>query len=593
MPVREQALESVEKAMDFGQLFVGMSFFLILSALLLTAMVFVFGVQERAEEMGILLSVGWRRRSVRLLHLLEGGVVALAGSILGGVLGIGYTRLLIYGLAHAWGGAVAHTGIRFYAQLSTIVTGSVISFICALIAMGLAAWRQVRHPARDLLMEDVSDALQPQDGSCGRRRKIGAGMISLGLTALAAGLVVYSLVAGGSHLPMLFFGAAALLLAAGVTACSIPLRRMGREAGAWSLTGLSRRNAGRRRGRSLTVIALMAAGCFLVFAVSSMQENVAAHANEPASGTGGFLWFGQSTLPMKDGLGGVNLRVRDGDDASCLNLSRARLPTLLGVDPAAMASRGAFTADIWDRLNVELPDGMIPGLVGDTDTATWGLEAATGIETGNVLEYVDENGNAFKVKLVGALPMRLSVFQGMVLISEKDFVERVPSEAGYRMFLLDERPDTKQFERLGLDVMSSVDRLREFYGVESTYLAMFLVLGALGLVVGSLGMGVVVLRNVQDRRAEIALLRAVGYEVSTIRKLLLTEHGLLLLAGLGVGMLCALIAMVPAVFITKTTVSLAGMGLVLLLIVISSAACMAIAVGAALRGTSLRGLRNE
>ena len=38
----------------------------------------------------------------------------------------------------------------------------------------------------------------------------------------------------------------------------------------------------------------------------------------------------------------VPLRVREGDDASCLNLSRAQNPRLVGVQPAEFVKRKAF-----------------------------------------------------------------------------------------------------------------------------------------------------------------------------------------------------------------------------------------------------------
>ena len=69
--------------------------------------------------------------------------------------------------------------------------------------------------------------------------------------------------------------------------------------------------------------------------------------------------------------------------------------------------------------------------------------------------------------------MRLSVFQGSLLIAEADFVEHFPSEEGWRMFLLDERVESRRYERAGLDVVPAVERLLEFYAVEATYLAMF------------------------------------------------------------------------------------------------------------------------
>jgi hypothetical protein len=347
------------------------------------------------------------------------------------------------------------------------------------------------------------------------------------------------------------------------------------------------------------VIGLLACGCFLVFAVSSMKEDVTAHADKPWSGTGGFRWFGESTLPVADDLGGVRLRVRDGDDASCLNLNRARSPRLLGVDPDVMSQRKAFLAgdDVWQLLKLELPDGVVPALVGDTDTAMWGLEAKTGVEQGALLDYRDEAGNTFKVKLVGRLPMRLSVFQGSLLVAERRFVEKFPGEEGYRMFLFDdqvaEAAAMKKYERNGMDIVPSTQRLMEFYAVESTYLAMFLVLGALGLAVGSIGMGVVVLRNVQDRRAEIALLRAVGYRNCTLKKMLFIEHGLLLSAGLAVGVIASAVAMIPALVISKSQgSSLFLMGL-LAVVGLCGAVCMIMAIRVSLRGDALSGLRNE
>ena len=39
----------------------------------------------------------------------------------------------------------------------------------------------------------------------------------------------------------------------------------------------------------------------------------------------------------------VPFRVREGDDASCLNLNRAQRPRLLGVKPELLADRRAFT----------------------------------------------------------------------------------------------------------------------------------------------------------------------------------------------------------------------------------------------------------
>ena len=595
-PVRKQALAAVDNAMDFGQLFIGMSFFLIVAALMLTGLLFVFGIQQRAQEMGILLATGWTPSAVRRLFLLEGGVIALAGSAAGAWLGTGYTKLLIFGLSTYWQGAVANSAIQYFARTETVFTGAAVSFVCAILSIGIAMWRQAKHPARELLMADFS---QPPSQKLRRARGAGAAFVTLMCGLGAVGMVVYALAGEAQSVTMPFFAAGALLLVSGVLLCGIALRRAGRQRGLPGIFGMALHNAARRRGRSLTVIGLLACGCFLVFAVSAMKEDVTAHADKPWSGTGGFRWFGESTLPITDNPGGVRLRVRDGDDASCLNLNRARSPRLLGVDPDAMSKRKAFLTgdDVWPLLKLKLPDGVVPALIGDTDTAMWGLEAKTGVEQGALLDYRDEAGNLFKVKLVGRLPMRLSVFQGTLLIDEQRFVEKFPGEEGWRMFLFDDRTDEtaamRKYVRDGMDVVPSTERLLEFYAVESTYLAMFLVLGALGLAVGSMGMGVVVLRNVQDRRAEIALLRAVGYRNRVLRKMLFIEHGLLLAAGLGVGVIASVAAMVPALVISKSQVSFGFLLSLLVAVGGCGVVCMVAAIYISLRGDVPRGLRSE
>jgi ABC-type lipoprotein release transport system permease subunit len=605
-PVQAQALAAVDNAMDFGQLFVGMSFFLIVAALMLTALLFVFVIQRRAEEMGILLATGWSHARVRRCLLLEGLVVAVIGSAAGAVIGIGYTWLLILGLSSYWTGAIANSSVGLYVDPATVWTGAVSSLICAQAAIAAAIWRQAGHPARELLMADFTQPLNVD----GKTRSVAAKhkrMLRLYwlLPVISIGIISYTLAADPEQVTLPFFVAGALLLASGILFCGLMMQRLEWMEQRPGIGLLALKNIIRRRGRSMTVIGLLAVGCFLVFAVSSMKEDIAAHADESSSGTGGFRWFGTSTLPIHDSLSDVGLRVRDGDDASCLNLNRAQVPRLLGVDPDTLSNRRAFIRkdDVWQLLKRKLPDGMVPALVGDTDTALWGMEASVGVEKGDVLEYTDEAGALFKIKLVGTLPMRLSVFQGSLLIAESGFVERFPGEEGYRMFLWSGDPEAqsgrgrsdmlREYERYGLDIVPTLDRLMEFYAVESTYLSMFLVLGIMGLVVGSAGMGIVVLRNVQDRRSELALLRAVGYQSVHLRRMLFIEHGLLIAAGLGIGLLSAAVAMMPALSASGARTSIGFHAGLILAVAGCSVVCMAIAVRGSMKGDALRGLRNE
>src|SRR5208283_667196 len=73
----------------------------------------------------------------------------------------------------------------------------------------------------------------------------------------------------------------------------------------------------------------------------------------------------------------------------------------------------------------------------------------------------------------------------------------------------------------------------------------FQVLGGLGLLLGSAGLGVVVLRNVLERRGELALLAAVGFAPRILRRLVVVEHAVLLALGMALGMAAAVLALLP------------------------------------------------
>jgi putative ABC transport system permease protein len=232
----------------------------------------------------------------------------------------------------------------------------------------------------------------------------------------------------------------------------------------------------------------------------------------------------------------------------------------------------------------------------------WTLKKRTGIDKGDVLIYQDEAGDEADIKLVGALPLRLSVFQGTILISNKNFTRLFPGEAGHRLFLLNTEPGaendvalelSREFDRYGIDVMPAVDRLLEFYAVETTYLAMFLVLGGLGLAVGSVGMGVVVLRNILERRREIAMLRAVGFSSESLFRIFMTEYGLLLAAGLVIGIVSAAISTIPALFATESTIDLSIQLRLITTILLVSVTCIVLAIQTGLKTATLDGLRSE
>ena len=613
LPVRQQALRAVNQAMDFGGLFLGMSFFLIIAALVLLGLLYVFGLQQRTAEIGLLLAVGWPLRRVHCMFLLETVPAALCGAVLGAVAGAGYARLLLAGLARWWSGAVAGAEIHFHALPATLAKGAAIAFLCAFFTLLMVLWRGTRRTPRELMTVDLASV----PAGAARGGSWWGLLLSLLALLFAIATGVWAWVAQPNNPAESFFTVGALLLMAELGIYGWVLGRFSRRPASrrprlWKIALM---NLARRRGRSMSVAAVTACGCFLVFAVSAMQENMALHADRRDAATGGFGVFAQTTVPLLGAPAELQkrlaadilpLKVRDGDDAGCLNLNRAQSPRLLGVDADVMGRLGAFAKGIpggslWGVLDAPLPDGVIPALVGDSDTAQWGLGKKTG-PNGDLLSYRDELGREIKVKLVGTLPMRLTLFQGSLLISDASFARLYPSEAGFRAFLVDARPSqaaetaarlNRDFAKFGMDAVTTVDRLRQFYAVISAYLAMFLVLGALGLALGAGGTGIVVLRNLFERRAEIGLFHALGYTPSTVTGLLLLEHAALVLAGTILGTAASAASVLPLVILSSTVVSLPLQAALLAAILCANMGCLVLVLLAGLPANPVAGLREE
>ena len=105
---------------------------------------------------------------------------------------------------------------------------------------------------------------------------------------------------------------------------------------------------------------------------------------------------------------------------------------------------------------------------------------------------------------------------------------------------------TKALRDRGLELRLTMDRLTELRAVENTYLLIFQILGGLGVVLATCATGVIALRHGLERRAEFAMLEAVGWTRGRVRAVLRWEHVLTVLAGAVTGAGASLVATVPA-----------------------------------------------
>jgi ABC-type antimicrobial peptide transport system permease subunit len=130
--------------------------------------------------------------------------------------------------------------------------------------------------------------------------------------------------------------------------------------------------------------------------------------------------------------------------------------------------------------------------------------------------------------------------------------------------------------------------------VENTYISTFQTLGGLGLLIGTVGLAAVLLRNVLERRRDLALLGAVGYRKAHVFAIVLAENLLLLGWGLAVGAFCALVAVVPALLDRGGRLPATSGGWVLVAAVfVAGLLSSIVATRAVLRGSLLAALRAE
>ncbi len=599
IPVRSQGLDASRGATDFGEYFLYFSFFLVISALLLTALFFKLGIEQRLREIGTLQAIGFSASRIRNLFLAEGLLLAIIGSLLGLLGAIGYATLLMYGLRTWWVGAVGTTSLTLHVTWQSLVFGALGGIAAAVVCIFFTLRRLGRTSTRTLLTGSTDYSNTIREGKY-------VLLFAIAVTVISVALLLVGGVVG-------FFGGGVMLLVAGICFISIFLKRKHKNRiqrpGFWAMSQLGFRNTTYRPARTVLCVTLIASATFIIVAVDAFRRSGATPLDRK-SGSGGFSYVAESLLPIvhdintPDGREALNLnttndepalkdlkvtsfRLRPGDDASCLNLYQPRNPKIIA-PPDSFLRENRFTfqntnQNPWLLLNQEFADGAIP-VIGDANSLNYVLHLKVGDDL-----LTDQA----RLRVVAALSD--SIFQSELIMSEKNFLRLFPSEQGYRYFLIEGDGATVLEDRLsdfGFDAQPTQERLASFHRVENTYLSTFQLLGGLGLALGTLGMAAVLLRNVLERRRELALMRAVGYNSSHFAVMVITENVLMLCLGLAVGFVCALLAIVPVLLERggKPNISL---GLLLLAILLSGATASLVATIAALRSPLLPALRAE
>lgn len=579
--VRDEAAAASQGTTDFGQYFLYFSFFLVVSALLLAYLFFAVGLEQRTIEVGILASIGYSTSRIRSAFMREGLILTAAGAFIGSIAAVAYGSLILYGLRTWWIGAVGTRDLALHIDPAALGAGVAGAFLVGLLAL----WGGIRAMSRRSPRALLKGGMPAPTARAKMITRIVAGFFAL------AGFAMLALaISGGIDPTAGFFGAGGSWLVAGLCAASILLRRrpassaLGR--GARGMFSLGVRQTSVRPARSVLSLALIAFASFVLVTVGAFKKDVSASPADATSGTGGFALMGESVAPLmhdpndasgRDELGlsaddlkgaaFTRFRLRPGDETSCLTLYRPTNPRIIAPEPrflesprfsfaASMAESADEIANPWRLLNRRFDDGAIPAIA-DQTTLMYSLHLGVGDD----FTFTPQGHEPVRLRIVAALAD--SFLQSEMIIGEQAFIRLFPRQEGYRVWMIsgigdqgsgigDQRAAVTSYleDRLsdfGMDVIDTRERWDAYHQVENTYLATFQALGSLGLLLGTLGLGAVLARNVLERRKEIGLVRAIGFTPANVRAMVLSEGMMLVAGGLLIGAGCALVAIMPVV----------------------------------------------
>lgn len=554
--IYNESLRAAENSVDFSTLFLSLGFFLILAALVLLSFAVSYYFELKKKEVTTLYSLGFKNNVIRNLLLYESLSVSLLACVTGSLAGYLVNVILIAALNSVWTGAVQTNALISAFDPASLLMGLFLTFIMT----ALFIYFKIRSYLKQLHSKGTKQYKAPDTR---KNLFLLLAVLSVNITSIIFATITPEAIATG-------FIAGSLLLVTLLIAFRQYLLRKREK----SLSGLY---YSYYPSHAVTPALFIAAGIFAVFITALNRKNFDTAGSNSASGSGGYLFWMETSLPVMEdietqrgrvsiglddellsGMNFVQMKRTAGNDASCLNLNHITAPPLLGVNPQIFIKDEAFSftktikgknpGNPWDLLEHDAGGSAVYGIA-DQTVLDWGLK----IGVGDTLILRAENGQPLKIIIAAGL--QSSVFQGFVLISKQNLNRHFPSVSGNSVFLSTGDPSEMEnyrellVERLsgyGVVVEKTSDRLSAFYEITNTYLSVFGVFGALGMITGIAGLGFVLLRNYNSRKREFALMLATGFTPSRLRKMIFSEQVLILIVGIISGVIPAVVATMPS-----------------------------------------------
>jgi ABC-type antimicrobial peptide transport system permease subunit len=557
-----ESVKAANESVDFGTLFLSLGFFLILASVLLLSFATSSYFNSKRVHISTLYALGFKNRKIAQILLLESVIISLTGCIAGVFTGYLVNILITRALNTVWTGAVQTNALFAYFNILPAVEGFLLTFFTIMALMLIKVKRYLNAlNKKEKVIYTVPSVLK-------------------NLLILIAGVIAtislfVSYILNKDQQVAFSFAAGTLLLLTLVFS--------------WRQYYINRSVSGKGRiknsrqlshlyyslnpSNAVTPILFIAAGIFTIVITGANRMNFNEKQNKRSGGTGGYLLWCENTVAIHEDLNSesgrktlgldndqlremsfVQMKRSSGNDASCLNLNHITAPPIIGLDPDIFIAEKAFSFskalafrgmnNPWQFLDLTSENNTIYGIA-DQTVLEWGLK----LKPGDTLVLRAENGQPLNIIIAAGL--QSSVSQGNVLVGMKNFTKYYPSASGTPLFLVDGNGKlmdlykgtlNERLENYGINIEKTSDRLVAFYEVTNTYLSVFEVFGAFGMIIGIAGLGFVLLRNYNQRKQEFAILLATGFSVKKIKGMILSELVLILFAGVSAGFISALTA---------------------------------------------------
>lgn len=545
----DSALDNAVGGVDFGGLFLALGCFIIMAALLLMYSPLGEMYAGRRDEISLLKSLGFKNKSISGILAREVAPVAAAGALAGSLLALAYAGLVIFLLGNIWSGATHTDGFALHPRPAALAIGLAAGLLLAAAVVFLAVRRA------------VSGSEAPSVRMRSRKHRRAAPIFYT-----AALLISFACSFFSDSPVVLFVITGCIALAAGL-AWTVDFIKSGDATGA-SKKSVMRQSLRHSLPEVMTGIITLALGVFVTFAVGLNRKDFS-DKRALAGSTGGFDLWCDLTVPLQhdistpegripfslaalgDDAAVMQLSMVDGDDASCLNLNKVTNPAILGFSPEDFLSSGFTVKDnvfsLKDDSSVirRMSEGdAVYGLVDET-VLMWGMM----LSVGDTLHYSGPSGEPVDVIIAGTLPN--TVFQGSILVPE-DAVERHWDARGSRVLLVkSDNPDAAELlgtalNEYGIRAVPCTERMRMFNSVTDTYLTIFLMLGAIGLLVGIAAFVIGVRKRLSRARKDIALYKSLGFADGDISAMLAKENTILPVTAILLGFAAALISIIAS-----------------------------------------------